>query len=255
MKFNRTGKLGGFNHVQIVAKGDLVKDRAMMEHVVCSPDLVTILGGGEASEADLEQALNMAPTLIAADGGADFALKLGHEPNLVIGDFDSISQAAQQRLGAARLLVITEQDSTDFEKCLSRVKAKLVLGVGFLGTRMDHSLSVLNCLARWPERPCLLIGPHDVAFLCPPRLALTLPPGSRLSLFPMGPVTGRSEGLEWPIQGIDFASDGRIGTSNRVVDGDVVLEMDAPKMIVLLPRTAKLAALNALLEAFEEPED
>ncbi|WP_095590550.1 thiamine diphosphokinase [Actibacterium ureilyticum] len=219
----------------------------MTEYVVHSPDMVTILGAAETSASDLEQALTMAPTLIAADGGADFALKHGHMPDLVIGDFDSLSQNARQQLGAQRLLAIAEQDSTDFDKCLSRVRAKLVLGLGFLGTRLDHTLSVLNGLTRCPGQPCLLIGPHDVAFLCPPELQITLPVGSRLSLFPLGPVRGRSSGLHWPVDGIDFAPDGRIGTSNRVADTDVTLNFDAPRMVVLLPRAAKLAAVSALI--------
>lgn len=227
----------------------MAQDGAMTEYVVRSEDMVTILGGGEASEADLEQALNVAPTLIAADGGADFALKHGKMPKLAIGDFDSISQNARQRLGADRLLAVAEQDSTDFDKCLSRVKARLVLGVGFLGARLDHSLAVLNSLTRRPSQPCLLIGPQDVAFLCPPQLQIALPAGSRLSLFPMGAVQGRSDGLEWPVDGIVFGPDGRIGTSNRVVAPDVTLQFDAPKMIVILPRAAQQAAISALCDA------
>lgn len=219
----------------------------MTEYVVDSSEMVTILGGAAASVTDLEQALIMAPTLIAADGGADFALNHGHMPDVVIGDFDSISANARQQLGAQRLLAIAEQDSTDFDKCLSRVKAKLVLGVGFLGARLDHTLAVLNGLTRCPSQPCLLIGPDDVAFLCPPELRITLPVGSRLSLFPMAPVRGWSQGLEWPVEQIDFAPDGRIGTSNRVVEEDVALRFDAPKMIVILPRAAKLAAVSALI--------
>ena len=47
------------------------------------------------------------------------------------------------------------------------------------------------------ERRCILIGPLDVAFAAPARLDLELAIGEPLSLFPMAPVTGRSEGLEF----------------------------------------------------------
>jgi len=71
-------------------------------------------------------------------------------------------------------------------------------------------------------------------FLCPPELHLPLAAGARVSLFPMGAVTGTSQGLDWPIGGIDFAPDGRVGTSNRA-QGDVTLRVTAPRMLVILP--------------------
>lgn len=218
----------------------------MTEYLVNSSQMVTILGAGEADAGDLEWALNVAPTLIAADGGADFALDNGHMPDVVIGDFDSISEAARRHITPDRMVRITEQDSTDFDKCLRRVRAPLILGLGFLGSRLDHTLAVLSGLTQCPSQRCLLIGPHDIAFLCPPELTLALPVGSRLSLFPMGAVRGESTGLEWPIGGIDFAADGRIGTSNRVCAPDVRLRFDAAKMVVILPRAAQAAAITAL---------
>ena len=86
-----------------------------------------------------------------------------------------------------------------------------------------------------------------MAFAAPPRLALDLIAGEVLSLFPMARVTGRSTGLEWPIDDLDFAPDGRIGTSNRVAARRVELSFDAPGMLVILPRRRLDAAIRALL--------
>jgi thiamine pyrophosphokinase len=80
-------------------------------------------------------------------------------------------------------------------------------------------------------------------FLAPLQMELHLPVGSRLSLFPMGRVEGESEGLRWPLQGISFAPDGMIGTSNEV-SGPVRLRFSARRMLVILPRTAMAAALH-----------
>ena len=41
---------------------------------------VTVIGGGMVTPADLSVALSVAPLLVAADGGADRALALGHAP-------------------------------------------------------------------------------------------------------------------------------------------------------------------------------
>jgi thiamine pyrophosphokinase len=75
--------------------------------------------------------------------------------------------------------------------------------------------------------------------------------GARVSLFPMGPVTGRSEGLEWPIDGLDFAPEGRIGTSNRMSATQLRLSLSAPRMMLMLDR----AVLPALLDAVAQTPD
>lgn len=208
-----------------------------MTEIVESNETVVLIGGGEAPLADLSLAMEGGRKLVAADGAAAIALALGLMPEAVIGDMDSLDPALVSRLDDGVLHPIPEQDSTDFDKCLRSIRAPLVIGVGFLGRRLDHQMAAQSTLAARADRRCLLLGAEDVVFLCPPELALDLPHGMRFSLFPMGPVAGRSEGLEWPIDGLDFTPAGRVGTSNRVT-GPVRLRVDAPLMLVILPRAA-----------------
>lgn len=217
----------------------------MTEVVVHSTRGVTLAGGGRFSARLLAESRVFAPDLVAADGGADRLLALGAEPEAVIGDFDSISAAAQVRL-AGRLHPIREQITTDFDKALRSIVAPFVLGLGFAGQRLDHGLAVLNGLVAHPDKRCLIVSSTDVTFLAPRELTLRLPVGSRFSLFPMGPVEGESEGLRWPLQGLKFAPAGMIGTSNAV-SGQVRLRFSADLMLVILPRSAVAAALDGLL--------
>jgi thiamine pyrophosphokinase len=206
---------------------------------------VTLLGAGPEHAGDLELALAAAPVLIAADGGAVRALELGLYPDAVIGDLDSLDPRTLERLGARRLHPVAEQETTDFAKCLRVVDAPLYIGVGFIGARLDHELAAMAELVRRPDRRCVLIGPCDAVFAAPEALALELDPGTRVSLFPMAPIEGHSEGLRWPIDGIDFAPDARIGTSN-LADGPVRLSFSRPGMLVVVPREALAAVLQAL---------
>jgi len=206
---------------------------------------VTLVGGGESSPDDLKLALGHAPAAIAADGGAALCLAAGVMPEAVFGDFDSLDASVRAALPADRLHPEDEQETTDFDKCLRRVAAPLAIGVGFTGARQDHHLAACNTLVRHPHRSCILIGREDIVFLAPPRLQLDLDQGSVLSLFPMAPVTGISEGLRWPIAGLHFSPDGRIGTSN-VVTGRVDIAFDAAAMLVILPRAALADAVRAL---------
>jgi thiamine pyrophosphokinase len=217
---------------------------AMNQVIVESLRGVTLAGGGPFGAGLLARARSHAPVIVAADGGADRLLRLNVEPEAVIGDFDSISQQAQSRL-AGRLFPIPEQETTDFDKALRSIKAPFVIGIGFVGGRLDHELAVLNALLRQPDQRCLLISPKDVTFVAPLEMHLDLPRGSRFSLFPMGAVSGESEGLRWPIRGVPFAPDAAIGTSNEVI-GPVRLRFSTRKMLVVLPIKALAAVLRGL---------
>ena len=219
----------------------------MKRMIVQSRSGVTLVGGGQATPALLRAALRLAPRLVAADGGADRALAAGLMPEAVIGDFDSISAAARARLPAAALHRIAEQETTDFDKALRSIDAPFVLAVGFSGARVDHTLAVFSALAQHAERRCLVLSAQDVCFLAPLSLTLRLKVGARLSLYPLGPVAGESTGLRWPIGGLAFAPDGRIGTSNEVSAPEVRLTFSAPRMLVILPRAALPPAIASLV--------
>ena len=217
----------------------------MIQPIVDARAGVTLVAGGPVSARDLAQALARAPVVVAADGGADRALALGQTPVAVIGDFDSIGDAARV-LPAAALHRIAEQETTDFDKALRSIRAPFVIALGVLGGRLDHELAALSTLVAQAGMPVVALGPKDVVFAAPARLTLSLRAGDRLSLYPLAPVRGTSRGLDWPIDGLRLAPDGRLGTSNRVTSGPVSLTFDAGGMLVILPRARLDAALDAI---------
>lgn len=217
----------------------------MTQPIVESGTGITLVGGAPVGRRMMAQALARAPLVIAADSGGDRCLALGAEPQAVIGDLDSLSPAGRARL-AGRIHRIAEQDSTDFDKALRSIRAPFVLALGFMGGRADHALAAYGSLTRHP-RPLVLLGREDIVFALPQHFAIRLRAGDRFSLFPMAPVTGKSEGLEWPIDGLAMAPAGRVGTSNRVSTGEVRLALSGPGMLCILPRTRLDQALAALL--------
>ncbi len=219
--------------------------------VVAGTSAVTLVGGGVLRPSDLHAAMALAPVLVAVDSGADSVSAAGLTPKAVIGDLDSVSTAVRARLPADIFHEIAEQDSTDFDKALRHLAVPLVLAVGFTGARLDHELAVFHSLVMRPGHRCIVIGERDVVFHAPRRLGIDLAPGTRVSLFPMCPVTGRSRGLRWPIDGLSLHPAGRIGTSNEATGDDVEIETDAPGLLVILPRAELDAAVAALSEAGE----
>jgi len=208
--------------------------------------MVTLLGGGELSAATVSDLLTVAPNLVACDGAAARALEMGLVPDRVVGDMDSLDAQARARLSPEALHVIAEQDTTDFDKALRTIEAPLILGAGFMGGRLDHELACYNALVRHADRRCILVGEHDICFHAAGQVALDLAVGTRVSLFPMAPLRVSASGLKWPLDRLELAPWGRVGTSNAAVAPRVEIRPEAHGLLVILPRDALTAAVTAL---------
>lgn len=204
---------------------------------------VLLLGHGPVAPGALQAALARCPHIVAADGGADHALALGITPQAIIGDLDSAKSIAHWRAQGVTVCHDTNQDTTDFEKSLAHIHAPRILCLGFSAGRADHYLANASALVRLGRSDVYLLDDHDLGFACPPDLTMDIAPGSRVSLFPFAPVSARSTGLEWPLDGLALAPTGFIATSNRAT-GAVHVQNGAGLWVILPAR-----ALNAVWPA------
>lgn len=227
----------------------------MGETIVNSTYGVTLAGAGSFFPSLLNMALIHAPSIVAADGGVEHVVSLGHEPLATIGDLDSVTTATLQKLPPNRVHRIYDDETTDFDKCLSSIKAPLILAVGFTGARLDHELGAFWTLADHSSQICILIGPEDIAFIAPKELALTLEIGTRVSLFALGEVKGDAKGLRWPITELDFRpGSGRLGISNETSAPEVEFHFSARKMLVFLPNSCLDTVISALAPELNRPK-
>ncbi|MDH3666446.1 MAG: thiamine diphosphokinase [Paracoccaceae bacterium] len=213
---------------------------------------VTVVGGGALDETMISEARRLAPTLIAADGGADRLANLRLMPEAVIGDMDSIADPEHWRAGPARFIHLAEQDSTDFEKCLYATEAPLYLAAGFTGGRVDHSLAAMHVLLKYPDKRVVMIGAEEVMALVPAEMPLrvTLNPGSKVSIHPLREVRAtRSRGLAWPIDDLVFAPGDRSGTSNEASEPVVEMAFEGLGALVIFERAALASLAGALSES------
>jgi thiamine pyrophosphokinase len=199
-------------------------------HTVEFDKTVTLLGQSEVTSRHLNALIDSTAPLICADGGANTAVEFGLVPEIIVGDMDSFSGPFD-----GHVIHLSEQDTTDFEKCLYSIKAPLYIGYGFLGGRVDHELTALSVLVRYPERPVILIGDEDICFCCPKRLDIDLPKGTRVSVFPMSQTKMRSSGLKWPLDDIMLSPSMRTGTSNMANGKMVSLTLEQGDAVVILP--------------------
>ena len=193
--------------------------------------------------------------VVAADGGLGTALSCGLRPQAVIGDMDSANDLDQMP-DDIRQVKLSGQDNTDFEKSLDLISAPLIIGIGFLDGRFDHSLATLDALARLPhDRPVLLVGGDDVLLCLRGDLEITLPLASRFSVWPLGVQHFlHSRGLKWPLDDVTMAFGKRTGTSNRVTGTPVSITAGVGNgYVAMAPFTAFDAMLDAAMAMADLP--
>lgn len=179
---------------------------------------VIIIGGGHVDEACLNKLLARGYGLIAADGGANRFYQTNIVPDAIIGDMDSLEHIDHWR-EKTTVLEIEEQESTDFEKCLSLTNAPIYVGLGLIGKRFDHSLATIHALARFAtQKTIVLIDETDAILAARGEVNLTLEKGTRVSIYPFGKMSFKSsEGLKYPLDGLVMEQGVQIGTSNEAI--------------------------------------
>jgi thiamine pyrophosphokinase len=186
-----------------------------------------IIANGQIHDGDFCRSL-IAPTdlVICADGGAGNALALGLQPQVVIGDLDSLDSDLRAQLEADGCQVLAHparKDETDLELALyyaieHGVDEILVLGA--LGGRIDQTLANILLLAL-PElryvKARILGGRQEVSLISDEAL-IEGHVGDTLSLLPLTEeVTGiHTEGLEYPLKNGTLYRGLALGVSNSL---------------------------------------
>ena len=109
---------------------------------------VAIIANGDTPRHAVPRAAFAAADLrVACDGALAAARALGHEPDYVVGDGDSLSAADRNALGD-RFVRVTEQDTNDlckafrFVQSMHRISDEISVALlGTTGLREDHALA------------------------------------------------------------------------------------------------------------------
>ena len=93
------------------------------QQIVRVLETIGLIGGGEIGNNDFADLKLFTAILVAADGGANAIVEKGQVPVAVIGDLDSVSDAAREAIPDDRLHHVSDQNTTDLEKCLALIDA------------------------------------------------------------------------------------------------------------------------------------
>jgi thiamine pyrophosphokinase len=155
------------------------------------------------------ESIKEAKLLIAADGGARFCEELGVVPNMIIGDFDSLSPELIKKFETETEIKKFPKDKneTDLKLALSEAVRRGVSKLRVfswadsridysLGTLIDFSQSSLNIELVTEESSVFILNKTQHTFhIYPEEFA-----SSKISIYPLqNPTSLKSNGLKWEL--------------------------------------------------------
>jgi thiamine pyrophosphokinase len=200
-----------------------------------------ILDGERPPRETLMTYWNRSIFRICADGASATCLAYRLEPDLIIGDLDSIGADAIDRFASIEMIEDLDQDTTDSEKaiqyCVDKGFRRLFV-LGALGKRLDHGVYNLGLLRKYHDQvdELLLVSEGETAFLLSGKRSFTAPIGTRISLLPIfGPAENVvSEGLEYAIAGKTMELGGFTSVSNAFSRPQAHISIDSGFLLVIL---------------------
>lgn len=200
-------------------------------------------------------AIQSSPLVIAADGGTDNCISMGIEPNVIIGDLDSMQPeevSAYQAKGIQVIRYPTRKDETDLELALRYASDKNVDEVvilGGLGARWDMTIANILLLAH-PKFAHLSIhlldGTQELILLKAGRPAdIHGDPGNTVSLIPLGGDASGiiTHGLEYPLTDEKLQFGATRGISNVLTRENAQIAFTEGLLLCIIDRTAKYPSI------------
>ncbi len=182
-------------------------------------------------------ALKGARRIVCCDGAADKLLRMGREPDWIVGDMDSISLLQRDRF-RDRIIADADQSRNDltkaFKLCLKQGWREVAV-LGAAGGREDHVLGNLSLLVDF-ARQLTIVMPTDSGVFMPltDRSVIACEPGQQVSVFSFDPATSiRSCGLKYPLEGVTLNRWWQ-ATLNEATGERFSLDFDGGPLLVFL---------------------
>ncbi len=174
-----------------------------------------IIGGGAIGDYEKARKKILPDDyIICADAGYDHAVKMGIEPDILIGDLDSISAVPDD---VELVKYPTRKDLTDSHIAMETAREKGyedMLLLGFTGDRADHMLTNILMLTKFPG--AVIADDNNEIRTVTDEAELCGKAGDTVSIIPVnGDLTGiTTEGLEYPLRGETLYCGESRGVSN-----------------------------------------
>ena len=164
--------------------------------------------------------LREADFLACCDGAANDCVAAGFEPDVIVGDGDSIAPNVMERY-ADRVVRITEQETNDLSKtfhhCLQLGRRDAFVILGATGKREDHALANLALLMDYAEEHAdvMMVSDFGTFYPCCDTKRLSVNPGQEVSIWNFGASYFSGEGLMYPLYDFTKLWQGTLNVATR----------------------------------------
>jgi thiamine pyrophosphokinase len=179
--------------------------------------------------------LQKADRIICCDGAVENLLKYGLEPDYIVGDLDSISEALKERFSSS-LFQSSDQETNDLTKsvrfCSEHCWDEITI-LGASGKREDHTLGNLSLLADYAEKiKVQLLTDYGVFVPQLESASYESYPGQQVSIFSFSPATLlTAHRLVYPLKNRALTSWWQ-GTLNEAEADFFTIEMTQGKILI-----------------------
>lgn len=187
--------------------------------------------------------------MIAADGGARHAKDLGLIPNLVLGDFDTLTLQELKDWEEQDVNVEKFPPDKDFTDTHLAVLRAVELGytdlviIAALGGRLDHTLAniMLLALPQAREHNLIILDEHQEIRLIRDYLIIEGEPGQIISLLPLSDkVSGIiTQGLQFQVPQNTFLMGIPNGISNVMTARQATIKIEAGLLLAIIPHVER----------------
>lgn len=206
-----------------------------------------IIGAGDLTMGEI--ALEEEDLCIAVDGGLSYCPVLNIEPDVIIGDFDSVSEQEKEAIEELKeqiphriIQLPQEKDDTDM---LAALKYGLERGYTdfriYAGTggRIDHTLANIQCLLYLKNHGAngyLIDGTGMILVLQNESVGFRKELEGYLSLFAMGKEAKgvTIQGMKYPLKRHTLTNDFPVGISNEFIGEAATISVEDGELVCMI---------------------
>ena len=191
-----------------------------------------IISNGDIGDGEkLKSSLPKFDMVICCDGGIRHLSALDLEPDLIVGDFDSVDHALLDQYKNKGIPIKTFpviKNETDTELAVNtaiELRADQVSMIGALGSRWDHSYANVMLLVKLAKMnvDAEILHSHNHIYVSDERFSFYSKPGQIISLLPLSEnvVIHSTKGLQYSIENQEMPLDTPYGISNVFLEKNV----------------------------------
>ena len=188
--------------------------------------------------------------LIAADRGVEFFMGTDLEPDVAVGDFDSISAEGAKYMETLKHTEIRrlkpEKDDSDTQSAANYAieqGTERIMILGATGNRIDHLMANfgLLMLGKTKQVQIVLVDAYNYLSLIESGMILKKEEqfGKYVSFFPIeGEVTGLTlKGFKYPLNSYTLkVEDSGLTVSNEISDSEAEVTFETGKLLMIMSR-------------------